>query len=128
MAIISSARKSAPGASFKNIGDKVAGTIAEIAEYQVRDFETQEPKFYPKSGDPIMGVRITLRTDPNDWRSHVTLWAEKPLMIRAIRQAVQDEGAEDLEERGDLAVMLKGRAGLTMLWEAAYSRPEAEAA
>lgn len=128
MTLIRATRKSnnAPGFRFKDIGDGIVGRIAELSEYQVRDYETREPKLHPKTGDPIMGLRITLQTDLSDWTSHKTLWVEKPLMIKAIAEAVQAAGADDLEEGGDLAVLLDGRAGMTMLWKASYTAPGAD--
>jgi hypothetical protein len=119
----------APAVSLKNMGDSIAGRIVSFEDYQVVDWQTKEPKFFPKSGDPILGVRIVLETNPGDTASQQTLYAEKVNMLKAIASAVKGAGAADLEVGGDLAVTFSGMDGRAKAFMAAYDRPEsAEAA
>lgn len=103
----------------------VAGRIVAFEDYQEQDFYTKEPKVYEKSGDPVMGVCITLESVPGDAESRVTLWAKGKLMLTAIRQAVKATGARDLEVGADLAVTCTGYQGRAKTYQAAYTRPEA---
>lgn len=111
--------------NLKNLGDSVAGRIVSFEDYQVKDFNSGELKFFEKSGDPIMGVRIVLEVVPGDTSSQVTLFAEKPRMLKAIANAVRAQGATDLEEGADLAVTHTRMDGRAKDFEAAYARPEA---
>lgn len=122
----------APAVKFQSIGDAVAGRIVDIEDYQETVFGTVtaqnpqgEPKFYP-SGDPVMGVRVTLETDPGNEGSRVTLWGQGKRLLQAISRAVKDSGASDLEIGGDLAVTFTGYDGRAKLYQAAYARPEVE--
>lgn len=58
------ATKSVPSISFKDskIGDSFTGVITELETAQVRDFETNEPKFWD-DGNPQLQVVLTLATD-----------------------------------------------------------------
>lgn len=113
--------------SFKNVGDSVAGRIVSFADYQVKDFNTGDPKVFEKSGDPVMGCAIVLEKTPGDAASQVTLYAEKPRMLKAISAAVRAQGASDIEAGADLAVTWTGMDGRAKAFSAAYARPEAEA-
>lgn len=117
---------SGTSASFGAVGDAVAGVIVAFEDYQELDFYTKEPKVYEKSGDPVMGVRITLEQTPGDGDSRITLWAKGKLQLTAIRQAVKAAGARDLEVGADLAVTFTGYQGRAKTFQAAYARPEAE--
>lgn len=108
--------------------DSVAGRIVSFEDYHTKDFKTGESKFFP-SGDPILGTRIVLDTDPtkpDDDSSYVTLHAEKVNMLRAIAAAVRGAGKVDIEVGGDLAVTRTGMDGNAQTFSAAYSAPEAE--
>lgn len=113
-----------PAVSFKSIGDSVGGRIVHYEEYQEQDFYTKEPKVWPKSGDPVMGVRITLETNPGDVASRVQLWASGRKMLQAIAKAVKDQGANDIAEGADLAVTFTGFDGRAKTYQAAYAAPE----
>jgi hypothetical protein len=121
----------APAVSLKAVGDSVAGRIAEFDNYQVTHFADDpkngvkkgDLKFFP-SGDPIMGVKVVLETSPGDAGSRVTLWAEKPNMLRAIAAAVRAQGATDLELGADLAVTFSGFEGRAHSFQAAYARAD----
>jgi hypothetical protein len=58
------ATKSVPSISFKDskVGDSFTGVITELETAQVRDFETNEPKFWD-DGNPQLQVVLTLATD-----------------------------------------------------------------
>lgn len=117
---------SGASASFTAVGDAVAGRIVQFEDYQELDFYTKEPKTYEKSGDPVMGVRITLEQTPGDAESRITLWAHGALQLKAIRTAVKGTGARDLELGADLAVTYTGLQGRAKVYQAAYARPEGE--
>lgn len=113
-------------AKFQTVGDAVAGRIVSFEDYQEQDFYTKEPKVYEKSGDPVMGVRITLEQEPGNEESRITLWAHGKLQLQAIRNAVRATNARDLEVGADLAVTFTGYQGRAKAYQAAYARPEAE--
>jgi hypothetical protein len=122
-----------PSVSFKAIGDSVGGRIVDFEEYQEQDFYSKEPKFFDNPGpdgkpQPIMGIRITLEQNPGDTSSRVTLWAKGGKMLKAIAMVVKAAGATDLEVGADLAVTFTGYDGRAKTFQAAYARPEAEAA
>ena len=58
---------SIPSISFKDskIGDSFTGTITALESAQVRDFDTNEPKFWD-DGKPQLQVVLTLDTDYRD--------------------------------------------------------------
>jgi hypothetical protein len=103
----------------------VAGRIVAFDDYQEQDFYTKAPKVYEKSGDPVMGVRITLEQTPGDAESRVILWAHGKLMLSEIAQAVRATGARDLEHGANLTVTCTGYQGRAKTYQAAYTRPEA---
>jgi hypothetical protein len=113
-----------PSVSFKNLGDSVAGRIVELADYQQKDFSSGELKFWPKSGDPMMGTRVTLETVPGDESSRVTLWGEGQRLMAAIARAFRAAGASDVTVGDDLAVTFTGMDGRAKAYQAAYSRAE----
>ena len=58
---------SVPSISFKDckIGDSFSGTITDLETAQVRDFESNEPKFWD-DGNPQLQVILTLDTEYRD--------------------------------------------------------------
>lgn len=123
MSAISQVSSGYTAVNLKNVGDAVAGRIVGFEDYQVNDFSTKQPKFFP-SGDPIMGTRVHLETTPGDEETRVTLWAEKANMIKAIAAAVRQAGKADIEEGADLAVTWTGFNGKAKTFSAAYSPAE----
>lgn len=111
-----------PSASFKSIGDSIAGRIVEFADYQEKDFTTQELKFYD-DGNPVMGVRITLETVPGDDESRVNLWLHGKQMLTAVRTAVRNSGGRDLAVGADLGLIHNGFQGRAKTFQAAYEPP-----
>ena len=109
--------------TLKATGDAVAGRIVGFEDYQVKDYQTKEPKVFP-SGDPVMGVRVHLETSPGDEKSRVTLYAEKANMLKAIAAAVRGAGKQDIAEGDDLAVTRTGMDGRAITFSAAYSPAE----
>jgi hypothetical protein len=103
----------------------VAGRVVAFQDYQEQNFYTNEPKVYEKSGDPVMGVCITLEQTPGDAESRVMLWAHGKLMLSAIAQAVKATGARDLEHGANLSVTCTGHQGRAKTYQALYMRPEA---
>lgn len=114
-----------PSASFKAVGDSVAGRIVSFEDYQEKVFGSEELKFWP-SGDPVMGVRIGLEVSPGDPNSRITVWAQGKKLLAAIALAVKSTGAQDLEIGGDLAVTFTGYDGRAKTYQAAYAKPEGE--
>ena len=112
-----------PSVAFKAVGDSVAGRIVGIENYQVTEFGSNPPvpKFYPKSGDPVMGIRITLETRPGDASSRVTLWAQGKKLMLSIAKAFRESGANDVTVGDDLAVTFTGYDGAAKTYHAAYS-------
>lgn len=115
-----------PSVSFKSIGDAVVGRIVALEDYQQTEFGSGGKilKTWPKSGDPMMGTRITLETNPGDPTSRVTLWGEGRKLLMAIAAAVKGSGAPDLEIGADLAVTFTGYEGRAKTYGANYGRPE----
>lgn len=114
-----------PSVSFKNLGDAVVGRIVALEDYQQTEFGGGGVlKTWKKSGDPMMGTRITLETNPGDKTSRVTLWGEGAKLLMAIATAVKGAGAPDLEIGADLAVTFTGYDGRAKVYAANYGRPE----
>ena len=114
-----------PAVTFKNVGDSVAGRIIGTEDYQETVFGSKDLKFYPQSGDPVMGVRVYLETVPGDESSRVTLWCQGKLLMKAVATAFRAAGAQDLEIGADLAVTFTGYDGRAKTYSAAYSPAEA---
>jgi hypothetical protein len=112
-----------PSAAFKSIGDGVAGRVVATEDYQEKVFGSTDLKFFP-SGDPVMGVRITLEMTPGDEATRVTIWAQGKRMLQAIAKAVKGAGAPDIELGSDLALTFTGYDGRAKVYQAAYVRPE----
>lgn len=118
-----------PSVSFKSIGDAVVGRIVALEDYQQKEYNTNPNapvvlKTWKKSGDPMMGVRVTLETNPGDKTSRVTLWGEGQKLLMALAAAVKGSGAPDLEIGADLAVTFDGYDGRAKTYKADYARPE----
>lgn len=109
-----------PAASLKQVGDTVAGRIVSFTDYQCTDFKTKAPRFYP-SGDPILGVRVVIETNPGVESSRVTLFVQGKYYMRAIAKAVKAAGASDLAEGADLSVSVTGFDGQARLYDAEYA-------
>jgi len=93
------ATKSVPSISFKDskIGDSFTGVITELETAQVRDFETNEPKFWD-DGNPQLQVVLTLDTDyidetveGDDGTRKLYLVGQK---LTAMKQAVKEFGKQ----------------------------------
>lgn len=93
------ATKSVPSISFKDskIGDSFTGVITELETAQVRDFETNEPKFWD-DGNPQLQVVLTLATDyidsdveGDDGTRKLYLVGQK---LTAMKQAVKEFGKQ----------------------------------
>lgn len=115
-----------PSVNLKSVGDSVAGRIVSFEDYHVKEFGTDNLRYFP-SGDPIMGTRIVLETIPGDTSSQVTLYVEKVRMLKAIANAFRAAGATDLEVGADLAVTWTGMDGRAKAYQAAYARADADA-
>lgn len=88
---------------FDKVGDTAKGRITKLDTMQVRDYKTQQPRYYD-DGNPIMQIVITLEQE-NGEETRVFC---KPAAKAAIRTAVQAAEAEGLEVNGTLAVQYSG--------------------
>jgi hypothetical protein len=98
-----------PTAKFNGIGSKVAGTVLGAVDVQERDYQTKQPKTFP-DGNPILQVRVTLEVSPgvkNDF------YISGKQMKTAVRDAIINAGAADLEPMGWLEVVRTGGLGRT---------------
>jgi hypothetical protein len=127
LSTIASAGSGYPSVKLKTIGDSVTGRIVGYEDYQMKEFGTNELKFWEKSGDPMMATRIDLEMNPGDASSRVSLYVEKKNMRNAIRNAVIAAAGSDIEEGADLAVTFSGLDGRSHAFQAAYARPDVEA-
>lgn len=123
MSAIASQSSGYTSVSLKAQGDAVAGRIIGFDDYQLTDFKTKELRFFP-SGDPIMGTKVHLETDPGNEDSRVTLYAEKVNMLKAIAKAMREAGRTDLVIGDDLAVTRTGMDGNAITFSAAYAVAE----
>lgn len=118
-----------PGVKFQTLGDSVAGRIVAVEDYQEKVFGSEELKTYPKTGDPVMGVKITLETNPGDESTRVTLWAHGKNMMQSIAQAFRAAGVSDIRVGDDMAVTWSGMDGRAKAYQSVYDKaPEDEAA
>lgn len=109
---------------FSNLGDAVAGKVISAEDYQETHYDGPDkgkPKFYPKSGDPVMAVKVVLETRPGDESSRVTLYAQGQKMIQAIAGAFRAEGRQDITVGDELAVTFSGYDGRAKTYAAAYA-------
>lgn len=96
-----------PTLKFPSVGSKVSGTIESFADTQARDFQTKQPKFWP-DGNPVMQVRLDLGQPDG---SKGSLYIQPGGMMKAVKQALKDAGAEDVEEMGWIEVTRSGGQG-----------------
>jgi hypothetical protein len=92
------------GFSFDAIGASVSGRITEITTETDTDFNTNKPRLQD-NGEPIMIPVFALLQD-NDKR--IFVFANKPAMRRAIRDAIRTVGADEPEIGGRLTVTFSG--------------------
>ena len=109
----------APRAKFTNHGDTVTGRITAISEpYQEREYDQNNPgggapKFYPKSGDPIMTFNVDLATterDPSveDDDGTRRVYMDGRRIKDAVRAGIRNAGASGLEIGGQLTIAYVG--------------------
>lgn len=115
-----------PNFKFDTIGKAVAGTIVFPPEdRQALEYGTRKPKFWP-DGNPVMQTKIVLET-PADGR--VAVYAQGR-MVQAIRAALAEAEAADVEVGGTLAIKYshdgEAKAGgqPPKMYEAKYQAPE----
>lgn len=108
---------------FSQTGDSVAGRIVGFEDYQVTEYGTGKPKVFP-SGDPIMGTRVHLETEPGNESSRVTLWVEKAAQLKAVADAFRRAGVQDLRIGDDLAMTRTGMNGNAQTYSAEYATAE----
>lgn len=92
-----------PSAKFDAIGQTHSGVVAEPTEdRQARKFNSTELDYWP-DGSPVIQTRIVL--DPGNGAERVAVYA-KGRMAQAIRKALAEAGAGDIEVGGRLSVRL----------------------
>lgn len=106
-------------AKFDNVNDGVSGIImpqfadgktVPYVENQQTDYTTKEPATY-KDGNPIMQAVVQLQTEQRideDDDGVRTLYVNKPRMKRAIKSALTEAKAADLQVGGSLVVWMTG--------------------
>jgi hypothetical protein len=138
----------APSFKFNGVGSGVKGTIVDQYRTHVTD-TSGNVKTYPRSGDPIPQLNVTLQTNLRDWKG---VNPEKiptdpegnPLpgseddgqrriyvkydMRRAVAAAVKGGGNRYMETGGELAVKMTGtqktdHPNPLPLYEARYTAP-----
>lgn len=82
-----------PYHKFENPGDTAVGIVDEVEKYQGRDFDTDEPKFWP-DGKPVWEYRFELR-DPDT--GEVANLFVRGTLVKPIRQAVIDAGHQSVK-------------------------------
>lgn len=116
-----------PSVKFSTIGDAVAGKVISMEDYQETHYDGPDkgkPKFYSKSQDPVMAVKVVLETRPGDESSRVTLFAQGAKMIAAIANAFRAQGRQDITVGDELAVTFTGYDGRAKTYAAAYALAE----
>lgn len=109
----------APTAKFKTHGDTYTGRIIAISDpYQEREYDPTNPgggapKFYPKSGDPIMTFNVDIATalrDPSIEEDDGTrrVYMDGKRIKDAVRDAVRASGAPGLAVGGTLSIAYVG--------------------
>jgi hypothetical protein len=89
-----------PTFKFATPGTRIHGVVSQPPkDSQVKDFGTQEPKFWP-DGNPVMQTRVVLRvSDGTEWAIYA-----QGRMAKAITAAIVAAGAGDLEVGSELEV------------------------
>lgn len=138
----------AQAASFVTPGDRITGTIVDFVTRQERAFAPPRPDgtpvpyverqllTYPRTGDPIMGIVITLQTalrESSEDDGRRALYAEGKRRKDALRAAVRAAGARGLEVGALLEVVYGGQEVPTdpksgKIWHMRYAPPSANAA
>lgn len=109
----------APRARFENHGDTVTGRILAISEpYQEREYDQNNPgggapKFFPKSGDPIMTFNLDLATDMRDPAIENDdgtrrVYMDGARIKKAVAMAVRSAGQSGLAVGGHLSITYTG--------------------
>lgn len=119
-----------PAAKFSKVGVTFAGVVAsEPRDMPVRDFATGEPKTWD-NGDPVMQTQVVLDlAEPDaDGNDRVAVYV-KGRMVKAVKQAIIEAGAPDIEVGGWLRVKRIEDGKATRGYpphefEAEYKRPE----
>ncbi len=97
-----------PSMKFRNVGDFVSGRIEgtpRTVEAKNLDGEMETSLVIDLAVSKAQGV-CGNSTDEQDAAEaeHVTVWVKAGAMARAIRDAVQQNGATGLQDGGDLAI------------------------
>ena len=118
-----------PSAKFDIVGQTHGGTVAEPTEdRQARKFNSTELAFWP-DGNPIIQTRIVL--DPGNGGDRFAIYAQGR-MAQAIRKALAEAGAGDVEVGGHLTVKFdhlepsKGGGQPSKHYTATYLLPAAD--
>jgi hypothetical protein len=102
-----------PSVTFNTPGDSVTGRILATEDYQETIYDGSgkgKPRFCPNSGNPVMGVRITLETAPGYDTSRMVLWAQGKNLMQSIVRAIRAAGASDVTVGDFLTVTMTGDA------------------
>lgn len=98
-------------AKFNQPGDSITIQVTDKwSERQHRTFGTNEPAFYPKSGDPIMdqwipGMDVNAESEAD---APAVIVVDKPKMRQAIGKALLEAGVNEPQIGGTLQVTFTG--------------------
>lgn len=111
-------------AQFKNVGDRVGGTIVSAEERQATEYPSRTPKKWP-DGNPMMEWVVTLRQKDG---AEVKVPFDTVAKKEAVRDAIRACGAPGLAIGGKLVLAHTGtepsKAGAPKkLYEAVYAAP-----
>lgn len=77
---------------FAEIGDEFTGKVVDVREQHARDFDTNQPEFWP-SGDPKMEPVVIMADDNGEKHTWFVQGAEAN---RALRKALTDADVRNL--------------------------------
>lgn len=94
-----------PSAKFPTIGTKVSGTITDAQMRQAKDYDTDEPKFWPDGG-PVMELVISIRRDSPDAEGNddARIFFSGGNIKKGLADAVRSAGSREPEVGGHLSV------------------------
>lgn len=112
-AFVQSIQPKGKAIKFSKIGDSATFVINDVTERQATEYNPNgpgAPKFFPKSGDPIMEQVIT-GLDVNaasEDEAAVALYVDKKLMRQAIGKALVAAGVGEPAKGGTLQIKFSG--------------------
>lgn len=113
-AFMNAVKPKGKAAKFATVGDSVTIQLtSEVTEQQARTYVPGgqgEPKFFPKSGDPIMdqvisGLDVNAETEED---APTVIYVDKPAQRQAIGKALLEANVDNLHTGGTLELTFSG--------------------